>query len=112
MHVAFEDDLGGGGNFEVYRFALYQLYRLLAEKAGDQIFLNIGWSRDDRGKSDGGGGAAKDRDLHFAGRMVPFPQDLSFRNNGHDANAEGGSSGRARGCDVLCVRAPGLAVKF
>ena len=75
VDVAFENDLCSRGNFEIDRLALHQFDRLLAQKAGDQIFLDIGRRGHDRGKSDGGIGADGDRDFHFAARTVAFDQD-------------------------------------
>ena len=50
IDVAFENDLRVGGNFEVHGLALHQLDRLLAEEAGDEIFLDVGRGGDDGAK--------------------------------------------------------------
>ncbi len=74
VNVPFEDDLGGGGNFEINGFALDQLNRLLAEKAGDEIFLHVGRRGNDRGKSKGGVGADGHRNFHLSPRALSFDQ--------------------------------------
>ena len=70
MDVAFENNLCSRGNFEIDGFALHQFDRLLAEEAGDQIFLDVGRRGDDRGKSDGRIGADGDGDFHLASRAI------------------------------------------
>ena len=47
MDVALEDDLRGGRDFQIHGFALHQFDGLLAQEAGDQIFLHVGRRRDD-----------------------------------------------------------------
>src|SRR5437868_10179578 len=46
MNMSFEDDFSRGGDFEINGFALHELYRLLAQEAGDEVFLYIGGSGD------------------------------------------------------------------
>ena len=70
VDVAFENDFGAGGNFEIDGFAFHQLDRFLAEEAGDQVLLDIGRSGDDGGESQRGIGADGDGDFHFAGGLV------------------------------------------
>ncbi len=72
VDVAFEDDFGVGGDFEIDGFALHQLDRLLAQEAGDEIFLDIGRSGNDGGERDRGIGADGDGDFHFARGAVAF----------------------------------------
>ena len=68
IDVAFENDFGVGGNFQVDGFALHQFDGLLAEEAGDQIFLDVGRRGNDGGESERGIGADGDGDLHLARR--------------------------------------------
>ena len=74
VHVSFEDDLRGGGNFEIDGFTFHQFNRFLAEKAGDEIFLHVGRRGHDRRKSKGRVGADGDRDFHFAAGAVALDQ--------------------------------------
>ena len=66
MHVTFKNNFGRGRDLEINRFAFHQFDRLLAKKAGDQIFLNIGRRRNDGGESDRGISANGNRDFHLA----------------------------------------------
>ena len=47
LHVAFKNDFGIRGNFQIYGFAFHQLDRLLAEEAGDDELFNIRGGRHD-----------------------------------------------------------------
>ena len=62
--VAFEDDFGVGGDFEVDGFALDQLDGLLAQEAGDEELFDFGRRGDDGGEGGGGIGADGYGDLH------------------------------------------------
>ena len=42
IDVAFEDDLGVGGDFQIDGLALHQFDRLLAEESGDDVLLDVG----------------------------------------------------------------------
>jgi len=55
--VAFEDDFGVGGDFEVDGFALHELEGFFAEEAGDEELFNFGRSGNDGGEGGGGIGA-------------------------------------------------------
>ncbi len=88
MNVAFENDFGGGGDFEIDGLALHQLDGLLAEEAGDEIFLDVGRRGNDGGESEGGVGADGDRDFHFAGGSV-LGEDGAAGGAGHEI--DGGS---------------------
>src|SRR5580698_8247056 len=51
VNVAFENDFGGSGDFEIDGLALDEFDGLLAEEAGDEIFLDVRWCGNDSGKS-------------------------------------------------------------
>ena len=61
-----------GGDFEVDGFALHKFDRLLAEEAGDEIFLDVGRCGHDGGKRERGVGADGDGNFHFSGRLLAF----------------------------------------
>ena len=67
IDVAFENDFGVGGNFQIDSFALHQFHRLLAEEAGDDEFFDVGRRGNDCGERQRGFGADGDRHFHFAG---------------------------------------------
>ena len=50
IDVAFEDDLGVGGNFQIDGLALHQFDRLLAQESGDDEFFDIGRRGHDGGE--------------------------------------------------------------
>jgi hypothetical protein len=57
LDVAFEDDLGVGGNFEIDGFAFDDLHRLAAQETGDQVFFHLRRRGNDGGKCCGRIGA-------------------------------------------------------
>ena len=57
LDVAFEDDFGVGGDFEIDGFALDQFDGLFAEEAGDEELLDFRRGGDDGGEGGGGIGA-------------------------------------------------------
>src|SRR5437764_1484389 len=65
-HIAFEDDLGVSGHFEIDGLAFHQLDGLLPQEAGDDELFDLRWSRDNSRKSERGLGANGNRDLQFA----------------------------------------------
>ena len=75
IDIALEDNFTAGWNFQIDGFALDQLDGSTAKKAGDEVFLDLGRSRDDGRKGHDGIGADRDRDLHCAGGTVWFSQD-------------------------------------
>ena len=66
FHVAFENDLSVGGNFQVDGFAFHQFDRLLAQESGNDELFDIGWCGDNGGEGQSGVGANDDRDIHPA----------------------------------------------
>ena len=84
IDVAFEDDFAGGRDFQIDGFAFDEFDGSGAEEAGDEIFFDVGRSRDDGGKSYGGVGADGDGDFHFAGGMIRFGEDLAAGGAGHE----------------------------
>ena len=82
VDVAFEHNFARSRYLEVYGFALDQIDRRSAEKAGDQVFLDLGRRGNNRRKRHCGFGADGNRDLHLPGRAIAFGND--------------GTSGRAR----------------
>ena len=71
VDVAFEDDFGVGGDFQVDGFAFDQFDRLLAEEAGDEVLLDVGRRGNDGGEGESGIGADGDRNFHFPGGRSP-----------------------------------------
>ena len=73
LHVAFEDDLGMRGHFEIDGLALHQLDRLLAQESGDDELLDLRRRGHDGGEGGRGIGADGDGDLQ-AVILHMFPQ--------------------------------------
>src|SRR5262249_50569340 len=70
IDVALQHDLRRGWNFQIDGFTLDQFNWPLAQKSGDQIFLNVRRRRNDGGESDGGIGADGNGNIHLAGRQI------------------------------------------
>src|SRR5215467_8890583 len=81
MYVAFENYFCGRGYFQVDGFTLHQFNGFLPEKTSNNVFLDVGRSRDDGRKRQCRIGADCDRDFHLA--------------SGHAVVGQLGSAGRA-----------------
>ena len=79
IDVAFENDFRRRGNFEIDGFALHQFDRLLPQKAGDEVLLDVGRRGNDGGKRERGIGADGDGDFHLALGQVAFRKRSSRR---------------------------------
>ena len=88
IDVAFEDDFGVGGDFEIDGLALHEFDGLLAEESGDDVFLDVGRGGDDGGEGEGGVGTDGNGDFHFAG----------WANAGGEHGASGGTRHDVDGC--------------
>ena len=74
LDVAFENDLGVGGHFEIDGFAFDDFDGLAAQEAGDEEFFDLGRRGDDGGEC--GGGIGADGDGDFQPRVFALPRDL------------------------------------
>ena len=70
--IAFEHDLGIGGNFQIRSLALHHLDRLAAQEAGDHHLIQIGRQRQNRGIHGGRIGADGHGDIHALGLPARF----------------------------------------
>src|ERR1700687_290437 len=86
IHIAFEDDFAGCWDLKVDGFTFHEIHGSAAQEAGDQVFLNFGWRRNDGGKSDGRFGTDGDGDFHFAGWTVAFGKDAAAGTARHDVD--------------------------
>ena len=86
VHVAFQNDFRVGRDFEVNGFAFHQLNWLLAEKSGNEIFLNVGRGRHDGGEGESGIGADGNGDFHFSAAAFAFDEHRAARGASHDVN--------------------------
>src|ERR1039457_1122786 len=102
IHVAFEDDFAGCGDFQVDGFTFHQIDGGSAEEAGDQVFLNLGRRRNDRGKRHGRFGADGDGDFHLAAWTVAFGKNAAAGAARHDVHGSGFSVDR-RSHALTCV---------
>ena len=102
--VAFEDDFGVGGDFEVDGFALDDLDRLAAQEAGDHELFNFGRRGDDGGKSECRIGANGDGD--FEPRAFQIADgDLRNAADGAVGNGDSAAGGFGHCSDSCALRA-------
>jgi hypothetical protein len=94
IHIAFEHDFAGRGNFQVNRFTFHEFDRRSAQEAGDQIFLDLRGRGNNGRKRHCGFGADRDGNFHFAGRPAAFGDHRSARRPRHDVDGRGLSLNR------------------
>ena len=96
MNVSFEDDFGGGRNFQVQGFAFHQLDRLLPQEPRNQVFLDIGWRRHDRRKRNCRISSNCHRDFHLPPRHVSIRPARPSGGSRHQVDGRGRSRSIAR----------------
>ena len=105
VDVAFDDEVGIGGNFEVVGLALHEFDRFLAEVTGEQEFIEAIGQRRGGGEGEHGIAAEKNRDGHARAGFVVAPAVARADFLKLPVHA-GGCGRRKSGCDTCrrCAR--------
>ncbi len=94
--VAFEDDFGVGGDFEIDGFALDDFDGLAAQEAGDHELLDLGRRGNDGGE--GGGGIGADGHGNFEARAFEIAEsDLRQAADGAVGDGDRAAGGLGHG---------------